>query len=238
MIRIALSASYRLSKDEHWEGSGRSQLSQAYVDSFIRAGAAPIIVPVTDNEAVIANILQTVDGVVLTGGEDVDPARYGQERDECTEHVCPLRDAYDALLFQKAQAHGLPVMGICRGMQLINVVMGGTLCQHLDGHIQENPRHETSHEVTVKEESMLVQALGRHSFVNSFHHQAIDRLAAGLHISALSPDGVIEAVESVRGDSPLILAVQWHPEELSGQHDAMNRLFKIFVEYCETRAAL
>jgi putative glutamine amidotransferase len=236
MIRIAIPASYRQSNDEYWEGAPLSQVGQAYVDSVIRAGAVPMVLPVTDNLAVIRSMLDVVDGVVLTGGEDLDPALYGEVQGEHTKDICHMRDAFDLLLFQEARARKMPILGICRGMHLINVAMGGTLDQHIPDHIQNNHRREVSHQVFVEGGSILERAMGQEAWVNSFHHQAIKDLGAGLTVSAKSPDRVIEAVESAHEDDGFMLAVQWHPEELSGRDHKMGRLFSFFVEYCKKSA--
>ena len=238
MIRVALSASYRQSSDEYWEGAPLSQVGQAYVDSVIRAGAVPLVLPVTDNLTAIRSILDVADGVVLTGGEDLDPALYGAVQGEHTKEICRARDAFDLLLFQEARARKIPILGICRGMQLINVAMGGTLDQHIPDHIQDNHRGEVSHQVFVKEGSILERAIGQEAWVNSFHHQAVKDLGAGLKVSAKSPDRVIEAVESAHEDDGFILAVQWHPEELSGRDHKIGRLFSFFVEYCHKNACV
>jgi putative glutamine amidotransferase len=170
-----------------------------------------------------------LDGLLLPGGWDVDPALYGESPEPRLGPVDRELDDTELRLFQEAQGRRLPVMGICRGQQVINVALGGTLVQHLEGHeVRSFGRSHLAHEVDVDPASELGRAAGdEHIRVNSLHHQAIGRLAPGLVPSARGEDGTVEGVETSDG---LIVAVQCHPEELTGDLPWARRLFERFVE--------
>lgn len=193
------------------------------------AGAEPVdLVPGTRS-------LPDVDGLVLPGGWDVDPAFYGEKRDENLGETDPELDATELAMFKQARDRELPVLGICRGQQVINVAMGGTLVQHLEDHdARAIGRRHLAHTIEVDPTSELGRAAGEHKIpVNSLHHQAIKRLAAGLHESAHGEDGTVEGVES---DDGLIVAVQCHPEELTSDLPWARRLFERFVARARSRS--
>jgi putative glutamine amidotransferase len=199
-------------------------LPRRYADMVIRAGGLPVLLPPSDG---VAGVLPRLDGLVLSGGGDLDPALYGAEPHAQAFPPSQLRDGAELELCKAALASGLPVLGICRGLQVINVALGGTLHQHLPdlvGNDSHSPQESGygSHKVSVASGSQLAAILGRsEAAVPTHHHQAIDRLGAGLVATAWTDDGVIEAVEfgdkaGVRqpdGDSGgFMVAVQWHPE--------------------------
>ena len=193
-----------------------------YRRAVIAAGAEPVdLVPGT-------KVLPAVDGLLLPGGWDVDPSFYGEKRDEKVEETDPELDATELSMFRQARERELPVLGICRGQQVINVAMGGSLVQHLEGHeVREFGRSHLAHTIDVDPSSELGQAAGDHKVrVNSLHHQAIKRLADGLQQSARGEDGTVEGVES---DDGLIVAVQCHPEELTTDMPWARKLFERFV---------
>jgi len=173
--------------------------------------------------------LSGVRGLVLTGGTDVDPALYGQEAHAATDKPDRERDELEAALLREALEQDLPILAICRGMQLFNVVFGGTLIQHLDGHAFRTPDpSEPAHQVRVEPCTRLCTIVGEglHA-VNSRHHQAIDRLGNGLVPAAYSvPDGIIEAFEVPR--KRFALAVQWHPEDQVSRDATQRKLFEAF----------
>ncbi len=194
------------------------------------AGAEPVdLVPGTP-------ALPDVDGLLLPGGWDVDPKFYGESRDEKVGQTDPELDETELSLFRQARERDLPVLGICRGQQVINVAMGGSLVQHLDDHdARAIGRRHLAHTIDVEPESELGRAAGEHKIhVNSLHHQAIKRLADGLHESARGEDGTVEGVES---DDGLIVAVQCHPEELTTDLPWARRLFERFVARASSRKA-
>jgi len=192
-----------------------------YMESVRRAGGEPIEV-VAGGETP-EQILARVDGLMLTGGGDVDPRLYGETPHGTFEAAETDRDAFEIALSRAAVANGIPFLAICRGMQVLNVAMGGTLIQDIPsqvpgalGHSVPEPRFAIAHEVWVAKDSKLSELLNDHMedgetcHVNSRHHQAVKQAAAGFEVTATSPDGVIEAME--KPDAPFCVAVQWHPE--------------------------
>lgn len=181
--------------------------------------------------------LPELDGLLLPGGWDVDPALYGEKPDPKTGPVDRELDDTELRLFAQARDRGLPVMGICRGQQVINVAMGGSLLQHLDGHeVRSFGRSHLAHTIEVDPGSELGRAAGEDKIrVNSLHHQAIGTLAPGLVQTARGDDGTVEAVETSDG---LIVAVQCHPEELTTDLPWARRLFERFVERARKRQTL
>ena len=221
-----------------WDAAERTGVNAAYVRSVLAAGGCRSSCRPSWGRPSPCGRSTALDGLLLTGGEDIHPAWYGAEP---SPHLYPPsreRDLFELALFAAARQRELPILGICRGIQLINVALGGTLFQDLPserpGPVAHDPggaRDARSHEVPLQEGSRAARALGRTAFsVNSFHHQAVDRLAGGLVASGWSADGLIEAVESP-AEAPWLLAVQWHPEEMHAEGAAPERgLFRALVE--------
>jgi putative glutamine amidotransferase len=238
--RIGVTGNTRL-----FSGADRSGVNAAYVRAVIRAGGIPFILPPLLGEAHHGAILDVLDGLVLTGGEDVDPSHYGHARHPAIGDVDPQRDAFELGLFREARRRGLPVLAICRGIQLVNVALGGTLWQDLPSekpmalpHRPPTERDVRTHQVDIAPGSRLATVLGTtRCDVNSFHHQSIRDLAPGLLATATAPDGEIEGVESQRGE-PWLLAVQWHPEEFHHHEVAPDHgLFDALVAAARQPAA-
>jgi putative glutamine amidotransferase len=222
--RIAVSGVVRT-----WDGAQRTGANAAYLTSVVAAGGVP---------AMAARALDAADALLLTGGEDMDPAWYGSEPSPLAHPPSRERDLFELALFAAARQRGIPILGICRGIQVINVAMGGTLYQDLPserpGPVDHNPpraRTDRSHPVRILAGSRVAAALGRDRVsVNSFHHQAVRDLAPGLLASGWTEDGLIEAVETADGE-PWLLAVQWHPEEMHAEARAPEHgLFRALVE--------
>jgi putative glutamine amidotransferase len=189
-------------------------LPRRYSDMVAAAGGLPVLLPPLPG---VAGVLARLDGLILSGGGDIDPASYGAVRDPACGPANTGRDNAEFELARQALDDALPLLGICRGLQVINVVLGGTLIQHLpevvghDGHSPEESRHG-SHKVSVASESQLAQLLGRtEADVPTHHHQAAGRLGDGLVATAWADDGTVEAVELAEPAS-FMVAVQWHPE--------------------------
>jgi len=194
-------------------------LPKVYFEAVTRAGGIAVLLPPQPVDAAVADrVLDTLDGLIITGGKDVDPARYGQEPHATTDEPRPDRDAWEDALLTAAIERGLPFLGICRGLQVLNVSLGGTLHQHLPdviGSTRYNAGYGRFSENAVEVHAGTVTgdllddaaALA----VHSYHHQAVDELADGLVVSARSDDGTIQAVELAA--VPFGVAVQWHPEE-------------------------
>ncbi|MFG2297521.1 gamma-glutamyl-gamma-aminobutyrate hydrolase family protein [Streptomyces sp. NPDC048603] len=172
------------------------------------AGGAAVLLPPDEPEAA-AEVLSRVDGLVIAGGPDVDPAHYGAARDPRTGPAAPERDTWELALIRAAVEAGTPLLGICRGMQALNVALGGTLIQHIDGH-SDGHGVVTPHPVTPVTGTRYASLVPEEAQVPTYHHQAVDRLGEGLVVSAHALDGTVEAIE-LPGE-PWVVGVQWHPE--------------------------
>lgn len=203
-----------------------------YIESLARAGAGMRWVKLSDPEQAVQDAL-TCDGLLLPGGGDMDPKFYGQERIPACGEPNLLRDAAEPLLLRAFLAADKPVLGICRGIQVMNAVLGGDLYQDIKPfeHLPHNGHWAKVHTVTVRRGTLLSRILGQDTvLVNSQHHQAVDRVAPGFTLAALSEDGIVEAIE--KPDAGFCLGVQWHPEWLSDADPAMQGLFDAFVNAC------
>jgi putative glutamine amidotransferase len=221
------------------EGGGpRQMLNRAYVWAIEQAGGVPLILPATTDLEAAARYLSVLDGLMLSGGVDVAPARYGQEPHPQLGEVDLDRDATELTLIPAAVAQDMPIFGICRGIQVLNVALGGTLYQDLPserpGPIQHQqskaqiPRNQASHSIRVEGDTRLASLVGEGEVrMNSFHHQALKDVAAPLIVTALAPDGVIEGVESPT--HRYLVAVQFHPEETAPNDEKSRKLFEGFV---------
>lgn len=203
-----------------------------YIESLARAGAGMRWVELSDPEQAVQDAL-TCDGLLLPGGGDMDPKFYGQARIPACGKPNLLRDAAEPLLLRAFLAADKPVLGICRGIQVMNAVLGGDLYQDIKPfeHLPHNDHWAKVHTVTVRRGTLLSRILGQDTvLVNSQHHQAVDRVAPGFTLAALSEDGIVEAIE--KPDARFCLGVQWHPEWLSDADPAMQGLFDAFVNAC------
>ena len=231
---IGLSAYYEEARWAHWHKPAML-LPANYAEQVAAAGGIPVLLPPLPG---VAAAVGRLDGLLLTGGGDIDPARYGAQPHPRTGRVSVLRDAAELELLDAAMAAGLPVLGVCRGMQLLNVARGGTLCQHLPDNAGHTPAPGTfgSHPVRVAAGTRLAGILGANGDgvdVPTAHHQAVDRLGEGLVATAWAEDGVIEAMEPSAAGDPFLLAVQWHPEA-----GADPRLIKALVAAASARMSL
>ncbi|MEO6259841.1 MAG: gamma-glutamyl-gamma-aminobutyrate hydrolase family protein [Thermoanaerobaculia bacterium] len=211
----------------------RAFVYTTYVEALKRAGAIPLLVPPQPENA--ADLLDGLDGLLLAGGDDCDPAAYGEERHPSVDPVMdPRRQNNDLALARMARDRGVPTLGICLGVQVMNVAAGGTLIQDIESTMQtdidhaSNPNDRHRHEVTIESNTHLSGILGATNFnVNSSHHQAIKGLGHGLRVTAKAPDGIIEGLEDP--SLPFYLGVQWHPEDMAGETSASD-LFGALVE--------
>lgn len=198
------------------------------VNAIEDAGGIPLILPVTRPE-LAEQYMKLVDKLVLAGGQNVEPIHYQEKLLIDSSNYFPERDRFELALIEAAHHQEKPIFGICRGMQLYNVAQGGSLHQEVLGHWQENTGNQPSQDLYFPIETQLSQIYAQEPTVNSFHRQAINKLAPSLEIIALSPDKqTIEAVQSTR-DSHTFLGVQWHPELLYGERETENRLFDYIV---------
>jgi len=210
-----------------------------YVDAIQQAGGAPVLIPLRMSAGALAALAARLDGLLLPGGVDIEPVRYGAPRHPKVKRVDPQQDETELILTRWALAHDLPILAICRGAQLLNVAAGGALWQDIPSEclacLQHNrfhppyPLDETAHPVEIKADSRLSALLGACQIgVNSRHHQALRDLGSGLVITAHAPDGIIEGIEAP--GRRFVVAVQWHPENLCDVQPAMRSLFHGFVE--------
>ena len=193
-------------------------LRRVYCDQIVRAGGVPMVLPPVDDAEVLINMLEGIDGLVLTGGADYNPLWYGEQPEKELHTINSTRDLPELLLTRLAFNRQIPILGICRGVQTMAIALGGNLVQDLKTplkHGQDAPRSEATHSVTISEGSTLYALYGQETFVNSFHHQAVKDCGSHLHVVATAPDGVIEAVEST--EQKALMGVQWHPEWMGGE---------------------
>lgn len=213
--------------------------NQSYIRALIAAGATPLMIPPGLDMSALTALCGRLDGLLLTGGADIDPALYGEQRlPECGE-IEPERDIMELALTRVALQRDLPTFGICRGMQTLNVACGGALYQDIAAQRPESlahawtdhPRNHLAHTVLVERDSRLFTALGAEELrVNSLHHQAVSRPGDGARVVAWAPDGVAEALELPA--QRFAIAVQYHPEELIETDQRSRRLFAAFVDAC------
>ena len=239
-LPVAVSATIRAS-----DGADRVRLNAAYVRALESVGLVPIIIPPVGEPGAAARMLDLVAGLVLSGGEDVDPSFYGQPPHPELGTINRARDATELALLERARERALPTLAICRGVQLVNVGHGGSLVQDLSSqraeahvHDVDDARADRVHAVRVDASSRLANVVGEDTVhVNSVHHQAIDRLGSALRATAWAEDGVIEGVESADPQWWMV-GVQWHPEELVKTHEPWDRrLFEAFAAACRMKAA-
>jgi microsomal dipeptidase-like Zn-dependent dipeptidase/gamma-glutamyl-gamma-aminobutyrate hydrolase PuuD len=220
-----------------------SALSAYYIHAVTKAGGAPILIPAITDVRALRQIVENLDGLIMTGGKDVNPLWYKEDPIQQLGEIDPLRDDYELKLIKLATDRNIPLLGICRGEQLINVAFGGTLYQDIPSqradkplvkHVQKTSGEYISHTVSVTPESQLASIIGagKHG-VNTFHHQAVKQIAPGFHTVAYSSDSIVEAIEAWP-ERP-ILGVQWHPEALVGGGDTtMLKLFAFLVGKADT----
>ncbi len=226
---IGVSPLYDAQRESLWMLPG-------YMNGIEAAGGAPIMLPLTDSEEVIKSAAELCDGLLLTGGQDVSPDVYDRERLSCCGELCPARDREEALLLDLFLKNDLPVLGICRGIQFLNAHLGGTLYQDLKTQYGDTVEHRMSppydrsiHTVSLVKGTPLHSLLGTDEIsVNSYHHQAVKRLAKPLCESALSCDGLIEGV--FMPDKKFVWAIQWHPEFSYKKDDTSIKILKAFVD--------
>ena len=218
---------------------GNITVNQDYLDAVARTGAVPVLLPLIEDEESQFALLSRIDGLLLSGGPDIDPKLYGEEIIPQCGEISALRDAVEIGLFLKAMDIDLPVLGICRGIQVMNVALGGTLYQDIETQLEgavKHPCYDTPrdkvHEVTVIENSLIHRIAGLKRFsVNSRHHQGVKRLGHGLVATAYSKDGLIEAVDYPQ--AKFVTAIQWHPESLSDRFPEAQGIFNAFAEACD-----
>lgn len=218
-----------------------STLRDDYYEAVIQCGAVPVLIPVTEEKSVWVEYLDICDGLILSGGGDIDAAYYGQANMPYTKEISPARDAMEVFLAKQAIVHDKPMLGICRGCQIINIAAGGSIFQDIYAennsdkillqHSQQAPRWFQIHSINIKANSSLYSIFGKEKLkVNSFHHQAVNEIAPDFSVDALAEDGIIEAI-SHKGKK-LVLGVQWHPENLWRRDKIQLKIFERLVAVC------
>ena len=215
-----------------------------YVYGILRAGGAPLMVPrIADDEA-IRVMVEIADGLLLTGGGDVSSLEYGEEPHPAAKYQDPVRDACERILIRYAYTKNIPILGICRGIQILNVALGGTLVQDIPTQVENahlhycDPLHPGAfHTVEIEPGSRMFLMLGGAATlsVNSYHHQSLDRVADALRVVCRARDGVVEAVESAEGRP--ILALQWHPEEIAAEYPIHQGFFNWLIQQANVKQA-
>lgn len=219
--------------------NGWITINKDYTDAVARAGMLPVLLPLTEDRDALDAMLIAVDALVLSGGGDVNPARYGEDALPETDGVSDARDAMEIYLARRAVELDIPTLAICRGIQVLACAFGGALYQDIAlqrgkdiEHSRMDVPRDVAHGVAVREDSLLYAVTGKKELtVNSRHHQAVKTVPEGFSVSAVAPDGVIEAIEK-RG-ALFCLAVQWHPEALSDRYTEHHQLFEALRRACE-----
>jgi putative glutamine amidotransferase len=215
--------------------------NQTYIQALVRAGAAPLLVPQLVDETLLRTLYERLDGLLLSGGEDIDPAHFGEPVHEKCGLITPERDKTELTLTRWALEEGKPLLAICRGIQVLNVALGGSLYQDIAAQVPraikhtpqaDSPRDRPSHAVTIAPDTQLARIVGTSLLeVNSLHHQAIKDVAPGLTVTAQAPDQLVEAVEIA--NHPFAIGVQWHPEDLAPNDFRAQQLFDTLVGACQ-----
>ena len=230
---IGLTSSYEKTDKTNFVFSNHS-----YLNSIRHFGGIPLIIPTEGEDDELQMLIDMCDGLLLTGGDDIDPALYGEEVLNDTLELTPVRDAVERKVCDLAVKRGLPMFGICRGIQMMNVYFGGSLYQDIPAqikteikHSMEPPAHRTCHKCIVEKDTPLYELFGREQVgVNSHHHQAVKRVAPGFEVMGRAEDGIIEAIYDPA--KPFVWGVQWHPERIWDIEDSSAKLFEAFVEAC------
>ncbi|MDR2584730.1 MAG: gamma-glutamyl-gamma-aminobutyrate hydrolase family protein [Prevotellaceae bacterium] len=214
---------------------GATQVSSTYIQAVIRAGGVPVVLPINDNIEVLTKMVTSIDALIMTGGEDIDPLKYyNEEALPAQGEIDPERDAFDIALIKLAIERGIPLLGICRGHQLINVACGGTLYQDIPSqiktgvikHRQQAPGWYGTHRIELDPNSVLAKILGTTTIIsNTFHHQAVKDVAPGFKVTGRTSDGVVETMEMK--DNPRVFSVQFHPEAPTSR--GLDDFFPIFT---------
>lgn len=234
---IGISTSIIIDSGGMFPGYHRSYVNRDYVRAVLAAGGVPVMLPMTDDNDAVEAALSLCDGLILSGGHDVYPLNYGEEPHRALGEVCPERDAFDYELYRLAKEKDMPVLGICRGSQIIATAEGGSLYQDLsqmDDALKHSQGHSPampSHHINVEKGSKLHEIVGEDRIsVNSFHHQVVRDPGKSMTVTAKADDGATEAFENK--DAKFVLAVQWHPEMMHAEDEHMFNIFKALVDSC------
>ena len=212
---------------------GKMMMNLTYMNSVWYAGGLPVVLAYTTDPDKLAEYAETFDGFLFSGGVDVDPVKYGEEKMFDSVEIDAVRDEFEEALFKAVYPTGKPILGICRGIQTLNVYLGGTLHQHMEGHSQTESGRIRNQHVTILPDTMMFALVGKgETMVNTFHHQAIKDVAPSLTVNAVSDDGFVEAVHDP--NRPFFFATQFHPEIYHAEPDDDHSMaiFTAFVNAC------
>jgi len=206
-----------------------------YTQSILDVGGIPMVLPLTEEEQDIEQILKVCHGFVFTGGHDVEPRLYGEEKLDCVD-PCKERDNFEMKLLPKVIAADKPVLAICRGMQLLNVALGGSLYQDIPTQLPSQIQHRMSpasdkviHEISVVDGTPLMKIVRKNGImINSYHHQCVKKLGDGLEVMAYAPDGIIEGI--YMPEKKFVVAVQWHPERIYKKYEDSKKILEAFIK--------
>ncbi len=213
---------------------GLMAVNRDYLNAVWHAGGVGILLPYTEDRKMIDAFASEFDGFLFCGGSDIDPAYYGEDKQSETKNICSERDAFEKAIFEKIYRNNKPILGICRGEQVINVFLGGTLYQHVTGHDQTEKyvRSDCPQPLTLVKGGMLSNILAKDQLlVNSYHHQCVKQLAKGLMADAYSEEGYIEAYYDP--GHLFLLCLQWHPEIPYIENEDSQKIFRAFLEKCK-----
>lgn len=237
--KIGITTNIFYSKEKNFENYRYSSVSDCPISSVAHSGGIPCTIPMYETNAeIILEHVSCFDGLIFTGGQDVNPKLWNAEPTKILKQQCHIRDAFEITLLDAAVKLKKPILAICRGCQLLNVYFGGTLYQDIFiearakiAHVQNAHFDESTHKVKIKKSSITKEIFGNEIWVNSYHHMAVKKLANEFICTGKSSDGIIELFES-KGKH-FMLGVQWHPEMLYKTDPKMKSLFDLFLEYCK-----
>lgn len=240
LVTVGISANISYDTGGMFPGYERCYVNQDYIHTIVKHHAIPLVLPIHTSQEIISQQIAHIDGLILTGGDDISPSLYHQDPYEKLGRTLLTRDLFDFKLLEAAKRKGIPILGICRGAQIINVYHGGSLYQDLSYREAHTLRHhqkhiptETTHTIHIEPNSRLADAFETSQImVNSFHHQTIQTLAPKFKAIAHATDGVIEAIEAT--NYPYLIGIQWHPE-MFWRESLMDRLFSDFIKICESK---
>ncbi|MCX7885154.1 MAG: gamma-glutamyl-gamma-aminobutyrate hydrolase family protein [Caloramator sp.] len=235
---IGITSDYMISEKGMSLGQERYFVSKEFIDAVIEAGGVPVIIPIINKEEDILKIMDSLDGIILSGGFDVNPIYYGEEPSKYVGFTYTPRDLCELFIVKAAIEKDMPILGISRGQQIMTVAFGGKLYQDLSesesfyiNHMQRASINDIGHYVDILPNTRLFKIFeNERLLVNSFHHQAAKTVPANFIVSATSSDGIIEAIEH---KTKPIMAVQWHPEIMIRKHPIMLRIFEEFINWCK-----
>lgn len=208
-----------------------------YCKAVKGVGAIPVLITSILDKSYIDKLTDKIDGFIFTGGSDINPLLYGKGIEEYCNNINPTRDNFELMLLKKVIEKDKPLLGICRGMQILNVFYGGTLCQdiltlypqRLNHKVLNLPKWHFAHDVNIQKNTSLYELFGKENIlVNSFHHQSIEKLGDGLTVTAIAKDSVIEGIEDLK--KYLVMGVQWHPEMMVDKEPEQMRIFNYFIK--------